>query len=104
MASVVFMDTSFIIALENTRDPFHQVAAQLDRDLNARGIEYVVHWGVILEIGDGYARKNRRRRGEQILANLEEYEQYRICPINAKLYRSAIALYLSRPDKEWGLT
>lgn len=102
--AAVLMDTSFIIALENTRDPYHEIAARLDRDLNARAIEYVSHWAVLLEIGDGYARRNRRRRGEQLLANFDEYAQYRICPINDNLFLSAKALYMSRPDKEWGLT
>src|SRR6266436_5544606 len=102
--TTVFMDTSFIIALGHSRDPYHQVAQKVDRDLTARGAEYVLHWGVVLEIGDGYARRKRRKRGAQILSNLDQHDQYKILPIDAELLNGAKALYTSRPDKEWGLT
>ena len=49
----VLLDTSFIIALENRDDPFHARAKSLDRELMQENAVLVVHWGILLEVGDG---------------------------------------------------
>lgn len=100
----VFLDTSFVVALENRTDPHHERAKQLDRQLLNDGTLSVLHWGVLLEIGDGYARLGRRTKGEQILDRLLNEDRYLVLPVTATLLRQGIDLYFSRRDKEWGLT
>ena len=53
---IVFLDTSFIVALENNRDPYHKKAKKLDRRLLKQRATLLLHSGVLLEIGDGFAR------------------------------------------------
>jgi predicted nucleic acid-binding protein len=100
----LLLDTSFIIALENRDDPFHARAKGLDRELSREDAVVYVHWGVLLEIGDGYARLNRREKGSQLLDKIHQEEGYRVVPLTEDLIQLAMALYRSRHDKEWGLT
>jgi predicted nucleic acid-binding protein len=105
MASrTVFLDTSFVIALENRDDPHHKHAKQLARELHDQDAVLLLHWGVLLEIGDGYARLNRRQKGQELLHRFLNEEGYVIDLIDAVLLAEAVSLYESRADKEWGLT
>jgi predicted nucleic acid-binding protein len=101
---IVFLDTSYIVALENKDDRHHERAKALDRELLEEGANLLLHWGVLLEIADGYARISRRTRGIELLARFEVEDGYRIVPIREPLLQEARDLYRARPDKEWGLT
>jgi uncharacterized protein len=98
----VLLDTSFILALENRSDPHHERAKALDRELLGEGAVLVLHWGILFEIADGYARVGRRAKGLQLLNRFER--EYQVCPITESLLQEALTLYRSRPDKDWGLT
>lgn len=101
---VVFLDTSFVIALEHRRDPHHGAAKALDRQIQNEGAECLLHRAIILEIADGYARRSRRAKGMGFVRQFHEEDGFRIESIDDVLWQSAINLYYSRPDKEWGLT
>ena len=45
----VFLDTSFIIALENRRDPHHERAKAFDLELLQQSSQSVLHWSVLME-------------------------------------------------------
>ena len=74
-ARTVLLDTSYIVALENRDDPYHGRAKTLDRQLLAEGATLLLHWGILLEIGErvrpcwppcqgrATARQNRTRAG-----------------------------------------
>ena len=100
----VFLDTSFLLALENKDDPYHQRAKELDHELMAEGSTLFLHWGILLEIGDGYARIDRRDKGLQLLERLICEEGYLILPLTNSLIEHAVDLYRNRQDKNWGLT
>jgi predicted nucleic acid-binding protein len=68
------------------------------------GALLVLHWGIVLEIADGFARLARRTQGLQLLAKLTGEEGYELVPITEPLLQEALDLYRSRTDKEWGLT
>lgn len=100
----VLLDTSFIIAIENRDDPYHERAKSLDREMLDQEAVLVLHWGILLEIGDGYARLNRRSKGIDLIERFESEHGYEIQPITASLLDDAISLYRERSDKEWGMT
>lgn len=100
----VFLDTSFIIAVENQLDPHYGRAVALGRAHEAAGSELVLHWGIVLEVGDGFAPASRRERGVQILQVITSRPEYRICPLVPSLAEGALSLFYARPDKDWGLT
>src|SRR5262245_30315076 len=98
----VLLDTNFILDLENRNDPHHERAKALDRELLREGAVLMLHWGILFEIADGYARVGRRAKGLQLL---EKFERgYRVEPITESLLRQALALYRPRTDKDWALT
>ena len=45
---LVLLDTSYIVALENRDDPFHERAKQIDRDLMREGSILLLHWAILL--------------------------------------------------------
>ena len=102
--STVFMDTSFVIAIENLDDRHNARAKKFDLELSKKRTQYLLHWGILLEIGDGYARLNRRQRGFQVLEKLTQHRRFKIVPIDEELMQAALTLFHARLDKEWGLT
>ena len=104
MTRRVLLDTSFLIALENRSDQHHQRAKELDRELFDQNAILVLHWGILLEIGDGYARIGRRSKAENLFDRLLNEDRYQVEPLTQRLLDDGMALYLSRSDKEWGLT
>lgn len=100
----VFLDTSFVIALENKDDPCHARAKALDDELLRQGANLLCHWGILLEIADGYARLARRAKGWQLLGKLTSESGYELLPITEPLLQEGLDLYHARIDKEWGLT
>ena len=100
----VLFDTSFIVALENRDDPSHERARNLDRELLAGDATLLLHWGILLEIGDGYARLGRRPKGIELLKRFHQEQGYQIVSITDALLAAAIALYSERIDKDWGMT
>jgi predicted nucleic acid-binding protein len=103
-ARTVFLDTSFVLALENKDDPHHERAKALDRELLQENAVLLLHWGILFEIADGYARISRRARGLQLLGKFEAEQGYQVFPLTSPLLQDAMNLYRSRPDKDWGLT
>ncbi len=64
----VLLDTSFVLALENKDDPHHERAKVLDRELLKENAVLLLHWGILFEIADGYARVGRRALQRLLLA------------------------------------
>jgi len=100
----VFLDTSFVIALENKDDPHHARAKALDDELLNEDASLLLHWDIVLEIADGFARLARRARGLELLAKLTGEAGYILLPITAALLQESLNLYRARADKEWSLT
>ena len=89
---------------QNNHDPHHKRAKKLDARLLKQKATLLLHWGILLEIGDGYARLDRRDRGVELLSRFEQEQDYRVSPITDSLLDEARQLFRDREDKEWGLT
>ena len=100
----VFLDTSFVIALENKDDPHHARAKALDDELLKEDAISMFHWGILIELADGFARLGRRARGLALLAKLTGESGYHLSPITEALLQEGLDLYRARSDKEWSLT
>lgn len=101
---MIFLDTSYVIALVHAPDPYHQRAVELGDLIASRGTSCLLHLGIIMEVGDGFARQDRRSKGMQLIDRFLGEPGYEVAPLTEELRRLAIDLYRSRPDKSWGLT
>jgi len=99
--SAVFGDTSFFVALINSRDQHHRRALQLNASLGAPMV--TTAW-VLLEFANGIAKSQSRREFSGTLAKLRSQRDAEIIPPDQALFDRGCELYTSRPDKEWSLT
>ncbi len=103
MEAEVFLDTAYAIALANAKDQFHQKAVQLAKQLRTEKTKLVTTRAVLLEIGNALSGQQFRAGAVQLLDALEADPNVGIVSLTDGLYIQAVALYRTRPDKEWGL-
>ena len=104
MATEVFLDTAYAIALSSAKDLFHQTAILLADQIDAAGTRLVTTRAVLLEIGNALSRQRYREAAIRLLYALETDPNVEILPLTEQLYAQALQLYRERPDKDWGLT
>ena len=96
-----FADTSYYLALLGPADRHHARAVELSRRPNAHAVttEYV-----LLELGNALSRAADRPLFVAFEAALRASPTTVIVPAGPDLWGRAVALYASRPDKDWSLT
>lgn len=101
MSNGLFLDTSFVQALLNRRDEYHNRALTLSARLRTDTI-----WtseAIITEIGNALSASNRAKAAG-FIRSLYTTPNVRIVSITTGLLLDALSLYESRSDKTWGLT
>jgi len=96
----VFIDTSYILALVNTADQYHERARAAASQITP---PFVTTEAVLTEIGNALSKQPWRSLGIATLRNLRNATDIQIV-FEADLFDRAVTFYSSRPDKEWGLT
>ena len=99
--SEVFADTFFFLALANPNDGAHERVLPAYEDSLGRLVttEYV-----LVEVGDGLSRKAHRSYFLDLVDLLENQPGAMVVPAAPALFRRGLALFRSRPDKDWPLT
>lgn len=100
----VFLDTAFVLALASPADQYHDKAKELSHQIKKEGVELLTTRAILIEIGDAMAGQRRRKAGTIMLESLENDENLEVVPNSEELYSKAFDLFVSRPDKEWGMT
>ena len=103
MTNKVFLDTAYAIALSVESDEHHERAEELADQLEAEATQLVTTRAVLLEIGNALSKKRYRKAALELLDALEQDPLVEIVPLSEELYKQALELFRSRPDKEWGL-
>ncbi len=96
-----FADTGYWIALTNTRDELHQRAREWSLRLRVR---LVTTDAILLEVADAFSGTAWRPFAVALIDDVLDDPDVVVVPIDRTLLMRALALYRSRPDKEWGLT
>lgn len=96
----IFVDTSFVIALVNTRDQHHVRATEL-ADL-FDGFHLVTTDAVLFEIGNALA-KDFRKQAVEVIEGFRSSAEIEIVHTDAELFAGAFDLYRARTDKKWGM-
>jgi hypothetical protein len=101
-----FVDTSYIIALFNPRDKFHLRARTVSASLAAKteSVGSVTTEAVLTEIGNAFSKSPQRIQGTRILKSIREDPTIDVISVTHGLFDKAVNLYVTREDKEWGLT
>ncbi|MEJ5310315.1 MAG: PIN domain-containing protein [Anaerolineae bacterium] len=100
----VFLDAAYAIALSVPRDQYHQRAVSLADELETSQTRLITTRAVLLEIGNALSKQRHRQAAVKLLQAIEADPNVKIVSLTEKLYKQALHLYCSRPDKDWGLT
>lgn len=100
LPSVVFLDTSYVIALLVASDQHHGAAAAMSRQMIEARTQLVTTRAVLMEIGNALTKQRYRAVGLRALRELESDLAVEIVPLSDELYARALDLYESRPDRE----
>jgi uncharacterized protein len=100
----LFLDTSYVTALVNTRDQWHETALRWERRLAGERRSLVATEFILIEIADALAAVRFRAHALKIVATLRSSALVEIVPVSTGLFQTALMLYEARPDKDWGLT
>lgn len=101
MTKPLFIDTSYILALVNTRDEFHDTALQL---ANQIAEPLITTEAVLTEIGNALAKPPGRQLAVDTINDLRDDPEVELISVSFKLFTKAVKYYSERMDKEWSLT
>jgi predicted nucleic acid-binding protein len=100
----VFADTTFWVALLNTRDSLHDKALTYDKDVDyARKI---TSEPVLIEFLNGFADKGPyiREAAVKHVEGIRNHPNIEVVPQTSASFINALERYRQRHDKGWGLT
>ena len=96
-----FADTSFYVAMLNTRDTWHSLAIECSQQF--RGLSVTTDF-VLIELGNWLFRSGDRAAFVNLMAQLRSDPKTIIIPASRNGFDEGFNLYERRPDKDWSLT
>lgn len=103
MASKIFLDTSYAIALSVESDSNHQRALSIAASLEAGQAHLITTRGILLEIGNSLSRHRYRNAAIRLLTALDSDPTIEVVGITYDLYTRGFELFQHRSDKDWGI-
>src|SRR5215831_17266231 len=100
MPNRVFVDTSFVLALVNERDQYHEQAEALS--LKFEESKLITTVAVLLEIGNALA-KDFRKEANAVIRLLRRSSRVEVIQLDEALLEKALETYEKYDDKTWGL-
>lgn len=100
MAVKIFVDTSFIIALVNIRDQYHQQAISIAGEYENQTL--VITDAVMLEVSNALSRRYKSE-AIQIIEDFFESDNVEVVRLTPELFDRGFYLYKNRRDQTWGL-
>lgn len=104
MTNEIFLDTSYTVALYIDTDEHHETAAAISRRLRENGTKLITTVPIVFEIGNAFSSVRLRSVGGQVVEALSADPLIDVVPVSEPLFSSAVELFQSRKDKNWGLT
>lgn len=99
--NAVFADTSYYVALLNPADEFHAFALKHGGGSHER---VVVTEFVLIELANSLSRVGKRESVVAMLQALRTATTITVVAASHELFERGLALFQSRPDKDWSLT
>lgn len=104
MATLVFVDTAYFVALVDPRDTMNARAVGLAKRLAQRRALLVTSDAVLIELGNYFARSPLRLRAIEWIGALRSADGWEIAVSERALVARAEARYRAHPDKSWSVT
>ena len=101
MKPTIFVDTSYFLALVNSRDKYHQAAKSVAEKVQP---PFVTSDAILFELGNALAKPPHRQLGIRVLQQIRADKTIEIVHLDRELITQTLAFYQSRPDQAWGLT
>ena len=99
-AAPVFADTSYFVALVNPADEAHARAVQ-QAELHPL---VITTEAILVELGNGLAAMRWRWLAVRLINMLRSNPNVKVVPVTTELLNTALDLFASHADKEWGVT
>lgn len=96
----ILVDTSFIVALINERDQYHEHALKSVDKYDGQSL--VITDGVLLEVANALAR-GYKTEAIQVIENFLSADEVDVIHLTPDLFGHAFDLYKTHQDKSWGL-
>ena len=100
MPDKIFVDTSFILALINERDQYHDEAEKLSMKFEEASLVTTV--AVLLEIGNALA-SGFKKEAIAVISLLRDSSRVEVVELDARIFEKALESYEKFDDKAWGL-
>lgn len=100
MPGKIFLDTSFVIALINKKDQYHDQAETLSYKFENSPL--ITTGAILLEIGNALAR-DHKAEAVKVIEALRDSQNVEIVEIDVRLFEKGFEIYRRYVDKNWGL-
>ncbi len=100
---IFFLDTSYLIALYNPKDDFHDVALRWKAKIKSTDCFYTTE-AVLVELGNAWSKQASRKKAFEVITSFNNRPEIEIVELTHTLFLNALSLYGERKDKEWSLT
>jgi uncharacterized protein len=95
MNKSIFLDTSYVLALINTKDAFHIIAGTLADEITN---PVVTTEAILTEIGNTLAKVQWRSLAIDTIKDLRDDPKIEVVPVSSALFSKAFKLYKTRID------
>jgi uncharacterized protein len=99
--TTLFVDTSYYVALVNPRDTLHARAMEL---AGRFAVPFMTTESVLIETANFLAKSDVRGVFVRLMSELGADPQTTILASTNERFSEGLALFASRPDKDWSLT
>jgi predicted nucleic acid-binding protein len=107
MAETVFWDTSAFLALGNADDNLYEQAVQVSEALGRQRAHILTTSAVLTELANTFSKSAWRPVAHHLLESLRQSVAMGLATVvhvDMALWERGWALFVARPDKDWGLT
>ena len=101
MNKILFVDTSYLLALINTQDEYYERAQHLAELISER---LITTEAILTEFANSLTKPQWRQLAVDTIEDLREDPDVTIISVNSDLFSRGLRLYSERLDKEWSLT
>ena len=100
----VFADSAAWIALTDSADDLHELAARVYQKLYTRKTRIVTSELVLVEVANSLSAPRLRPYACDLIGNLRTEGKVDVVRLSTELFTEAFHLFSNRKDKEWSLT